>query len=111
MCPIAALPRAANTHKNARGGAEISSVLSGSVGKGGLNRGPDVRAVQCLLNLNANTVQSGMKAKLVLSGLLDKATQDAILATTKDVITVKGADGKKELKETGYMMGEVDETA
>lgn len=166
----------------------MSSVLSGSVGKGGMNRGPYVRAVQCLLNLSGNRVHSGMGSKLVMNGVLDKPTQDAIdlyqqkvmnmkradgrvdkhggmirrllqalppkpsgsyssppwlkiacdeeasgvrektgrpsnnrriveylktaahLATIKDVITTKNAEGKKEIKESGYMMGEVDET-
>jgi uncharacterized protein (TIGR02594 family) len=165
------------------------SVISASVGKGGTNRKPDVRAVQCLLNLNSNMVQSGLKAKLALNGSLDTVTQEAVdlyqrtvmklpkpdgrvdshggmirrleaalpalpngsfadppwlkiacdeeaaavkessgraanhprilqylatargLATNKDVTTAKKADGTKEIKETGYMMSQVDETA
>jgi len=43
--------------------------------------------------------------------ILEYLTTAKHLATTKDQITIKKADGTKELKDTGYMMGEVDETA
>jgi hypothetical protein len=52
--------------------------IGNSVGKRGTNKKPDVRAIQCLLNLNSNMVQSGLRTKLAMNGVLDQATQDAI---------------------------------
>jgi hypothetical protein len=75
------------------GGLEMS-VISGSVGKGGANRRPDVRAVQCLLNLSSNRAQSGLTAKLAMTGALDEATQDAIGLYQRKVMKAKTLDGR-----------------
>ena len=70
------------------------SVISGSVGKGGVNRKPDVRAVQCLLNLGTNRSRAGLTTKLALSGSVDKATQDAIDAYQRKVLRMSLPDGR-----------------
>ena len=70
------------------------SVISESVGKRGANRKPDVRAVQCLLNLNANRVQIGLTARLAMSGTLDQTTQDAIDAYQRKVMKSPNPDGR-----------------
>ncbi len=56
------------------------SVISDSVGKRGTNRTPDVRAVQCLLNLTSNMTQSGLREKHWTNGLLDPAIVGGLLA-------------------------------
>jgi hypothetical protein len=70
------------------------SVISASVGKGGVNRKPDVRAVQCLLNLKLNMVQSGLTAKLEMDGELGKATLDAIDLYQRKVMKSPKPDGR-----------------
>jgi uncharacterized protein (TIGR02594 family) len=70
------------------------SVISGSVGKGGVNRKPDVRAVQCLLNLKSNMAQSGLKQKLEMDGSLGKGTQDAIDLYQRKVMNMPNPDGR-----------------
>src|SRR3954447_24924475 len=76
-------------------------MISASVGKGagGIgNRKPDVRAVQCLLNLSANMVQSGRATKLPLSGNLDKDTQDAIDLFQTKVMKIARSDGRVDAR-------------
>jgi uncharacterized protein (TIGR02594 family) len=70
-----------------------STLIGGSVGKGGLNKKNDVRAVQTLLNLPANMSLSGLKASLdTADGKLDEATQEAINSYQKNVMN----RGKKD---------------
>jgi hypothetical protein len=91
-----ALSYAPNTHRTLAerfGGFEMS-VISGSVGKGGVNRKPDVRAVQCLLNLKSNMAQSGLMQKLAMDGSLGKATQDAIDLYQRKVMKMPNPDGR-----------------
>jgi uncharacterized protein (TIGR02594 family) len=73
-----------------------STLIGGSVGKGGLNKLNDVRAVQTLLNLPINMSLSGLKAPLKTDGRLGKGTQDAIdLYQEKVMKPRKGqADGR-----------------
>jgi hypothetical protein len=91
------------------------SVISDSVGKRGANRIPDIRAVQCLLNLTSSMLQSGLREKLRMNGLLESSPRPRVplngSSAVKDVITTKKADGTKEKGPTGYMMSQVDETA
>jgi hypothetical protein len=70
------------------------SVISDSVGKRGANRIPDIRAVQCLLNLTSNMLQSGLREKLRMNGLLDQATQDAIDLYQRKVMQSRNPDGR-----------------
>jgi uncharacterized protein (TIGR02594 family) len=74
------------------------STIAGSVGKGGSNKKPDVRAVQCLLNLNANMVPSGRTTKLTMNGTVDKATQDAIDLFQAKVLKLAKPDGRVDAR-------------
>jgi hypothetical protein len=77
----------------------LGTLIGGSVGKGGLNKKNDVRAVQTLLNLPINMSLSGLKAPLETNGKLGKDTQDAIdLYQEKVMKPRKGhADGRVDV--------------
>jgi hypothetical protein len=70
------------------------SLIGNSVGKRGANKKPDVRAIQCLLNLNSNMVQAGLLTKLAMNGVLDKPTQDAIDLYQAKVMKSPKPDGR-----------------
>lgn len=68
-------------------------LISKSVGKGGVNKASDVRAVQCLLNLDRNrTLCGNTTPKLAISGTLDAATQDAIGLFQKNALKIDKPD-------------------
>jgi uncharacterized protein (TIGR02594 family) len=70
-------------------------VISKNVGKDGVNKAPDVRAVQCLLNLDTNrTLCSNTEPRLAVSGKLDTATQDAITLFQKNALKIDKPDGR-----------------
>ena len=81
------------------------SLISGSVGRAGTNGKADVRAVQCLLNLNGNRAQMGLAAKLAMSGTLDRATQDAIDLYQRKVMNLPAPDGRVDPH--GGMIGQL----